>query len=283
MQIITLTTDTGLQDYYVAAIKGEILKEIPNANIIDISHTIKPFDVASATFQLLCCYKDFPIGTIHIVGVDSEPILNGENQSFPTILNFNGHIFICNDNGFFGSLLEGEISESLYRYSDIKKNEDMWQFTTKNCFVPLATKIAKNIPIASFTEKVFTYKKVFIQKPIIDQFTIQGIVIHIDSFGNLITNISRADFNRFGDNTPFTIRFVKGQYFIDKISKTYNAVQNGELVALFNSTDHLEIALNRGANESTGGADRMFGMRIDSVIQVKFEPAGSQVDFNSLL
>ena len=76
MQIITLTTDTGLQDYYVAAIKGEILKDIPNANIIDISHTIKPFDVASATFQLLCCYKDFPIGTIHIVGVDSEPILN---------------------------------------------------------------------------------------------------------------------------------------------------------------------------------------------------------------
>ena len=213
MQIITLTTDTGLQDYYVAAIKGEILKDIPNANIIDISHTIKPFDVASATFQLLCCYKDFPIGTIHIVGVDSEPILNGENQSFPTILKLNGHIFICNDNGFFGSLLEGENTESLFRYSDVQKNEEMWQFTTKNCFVPLATKIAMNIPIESFTEKVFTYKKVFIQKPIIDQFTIQGIVIHIDSFGNLITNISRADFNRFGDKTPFTIRFVKGQCF----------------------------------------------------------------------
>lgn len=159
MQIITLTTDTGLQDYYVAAIKGEIFKEIPDANIIDISHTIKPFDIAGAAFQLLCCYKDFPLGTIHIIGVDSEPILNGENQSFPTILNFNGHIFICNDNGFFGSLLEGEISESLYRYSDIKKNEDMWQFTTKNCFVPLATKIAKNIAIESLLRKFLHTRK----------------------------------------------------------------------------------------------------------------------------
>ncbi len=283
MQIITLTTDTGLQDYYVAAIKGAILKDIPNARIIDITHTIKPFDIADAAFQLLCCYKDFPLGTIHIIGVDSEPILNGENQSFPTILKFNGHIFICNDNGFFGSLLEGENTESLFRYSDVQKNEDMWQFTTKNCFVPIAIKIATNIQIESFTEKVFTFKKVFIQKPIIDQFTIQGTVIHIDSFGNLITNITRPDFDRFGENIPFTIYFVKGHYFIDKISKTYNAVPNGEIVALFNSSNHLEIAINKGATRSTGGADQMFGMRREAIIQVKFEPAGSQVDFNSLL
>jgi len=283
MQIITLTTDTGLQDYYVAAIKGAILKDIPNARIIDITHTIKPFDIADAAFQLLCCYKDFPLGTIHIVGVDSEPMLNGENQSFPTILKLNGHFFISSDNGFFGSLLDGINTEGLYRYSDIQKNEEMWQFTTKNCFVQLATKIAIKLPIESFTEEIHTYKKVFIQKPVIGQYTIQGTVIHIDSFGNLITNITRADFDRFGENTPFTIYFVKGHYFIDKISKTYNAVPNGEIVALFNSSNHLEIAINKGATRSTGGADQMFGMRREAIIQVKFEPAGSQVDFNSLL
>ena len=71
MQIITLTSDTGLQDYYVAAMKGAILKLIPNATIIDISHAIKPFDVAEAAYQVQSCYKEFPGGSVPIISVDS--------------------------------------------------------------------------------------------------------------------------------------------------------------------------------------------------------------------
>ena len=88
MQIVTLTSDNGLQDYYVAAIKGAILNQMPNASIIDISHHIRPFDVANAAFQLRCCFRDFPKGTIHIIGVDSEPVLNGDKSSYPTIMKF---------------------------------------------------------------------------------------------------------------------------------------------------------------------------------------------------
>lgn len=283
MQIITLTTDTGLQDYYVAAIKGALYKDIPLAHIIDITHSIKPFDIANAAFQVRSCYKDFPIGTIHIIGVDSEPILNGENKSYPLILKFDGHYFICNDNGFFGAFLDNQQYEALYCFSDVSESPEMLQFTTKNCFVPLAAKISQSIPIESFTEKFDDHKKAFIQKPTIEQNRINGAVIHIDAFGNLITNITKADFNRFGENIPFTIKFLDGVYYIDKISNSYNSVTYGEKVALFNSTDHLEIAINRGVNGSTGGAEKMLGMRIDYVVNVIFEPAGSHIDFNSLL
>lgn len=283
MQIITLTTDTGLQDYYVAAIKGALYKDIPLAHIIDITHSIKPFDIANAAFQVRSCFKDFPNGTIHIIGVDSEPILFGETKSYPTILKFDGHYFICNDNGFFGAFLDDQQFEAMYRFTDVSESPEMLQFTTKNCFVPLAAKISQNIAFESYTEKIDLYKKAFIKKPTIEQYRINGTVIHIDAFGNLITNITKADFNRFGENIPFTIKFLDGVYYIDKISNTYNSVPNGEKVALFNSTNHLEIAINRGINGSTGGAEKMFGMRIDYVVQVIFEPAGSHADFNSLI
>ena len=105
MQIVTLTSDTGLQDYYVAAMKGAILNQMHQTTIIDISHQIRPFDVANAAFQLRCCYRDFPKGTIHIIGVDSEPILSGDRASFPTIMLFSGQFFISNDNGFFGCFI----------------------------------------------------------------------------------------------------------------------------------------------------------------------------------
>ncbi len=279
MQIITLTSDTGLQDYYVAAMKGAILKLIPTANIIDISHSIKPFDVAEAAYQVQSCYKEFPTGTIHIIAVDSEPLLNTSNPSYPTIMKFQGQYFITNDNGFIGTFLDENHPDELYRFEDVHNDDSLLKFPTKNCFIPLAAKIAQNIPISSFAKPTESYKRAFKQKPIIDQYSIQGTVIHIDSFGNLITNISKSDFNRFGENTPFTIYYVDKDYFIDRISKTYNDVPMGERVAIFNSNDLLEIALNRGANRGTGGASKLFGVRLGEIIRVEFTPAGSHRDF----
>ena len=90
MQIITLTSDTGIQDYYIASIKGAILKEIPEFQIVDISHSIGAFDVANAAFQLKCCYKDFPKGTIHIIGVDSEPMITPQEYSDKNFTNGTG-------------------------------------------------------------------------------------------------------------------------------------------------------------------------------------------------
>lgn len=139
MQIITLTTDFGLQDYYVAATKGAILHQIPNANIIDISHSIRPFNVAEAVFQLKCCYHTFPPGTIHIVGVDSEPVFSDTNPSFPAVMRYKDQYFISNDNGFFGTFLEDDVPQALYKLENLPSMKNFTSFRQKHlyssCFV----------------------------------------------------------------------------------------------------------------------------------------------------
>jgi S-adenosylmethionine hydrolase len=282
MQIVTLTSDTGLQDYYVAAMKGAILNQMQQPTIIDISHNIRPFDVANAAFQLRCCYQDFPKGTIHIIGVDSEPILTGEKTSFPTIMLFKEQFFIANDNGFFGCFLDEEHPDEIYQFTDILNHPEMVKFPTKNCLIPLAKRIAAGESIGSFASQTTAYKRAFMQKPVIEHLIIRGNVIHIDGYGNLITNISKADFNRFGEKTPFTIKYLNKEYYIDEINETYNNVTMGERVALFNSSGLLEIAINRGANGSTGGANKLFGMRQGDPVHVEFTPKGSKEDIESL-
>ncbi len=282
MQIITLTTDNGYHDYYVAAIKGKLFQAFPAAHVIDVSHGITPFNIREAAFQLRSCFEEFPAGTIHLIGVDSEPQFEAQKERFPGILKFKEQYFICNDNGFFGSFLEEDFPDEFYLYTAIKTQPEAWRFTTKNCFIDLAQRIANKEALSSFCEVSRTYKRAFDQKPAIDQLLIRGIVIHIDSFGNLITNITKSDFERFGNDIPFIIKYQKKEYFIDEISPTYNAVSQGERVAIFNSSGRLEIAINRGANAGFGGASKLFGMRIGDPVHVEFTPQGSKENIQSL-
>jgi len=282
MQIITLTTDNGYQDHYVAAIKGRLLQSLPGAHVVDVSHGIAPFNVTEAAFQLRCCFEDFPSGTIHIVGVDTEPLFDSDQERYPGILKFKGHYFISNDNGFCGSFLEEDFPEAFFLYTEIRQQPQAWRFTTKNCYIDLALRLANGEALDSFATATRTYKRAFDQKPAIDQLLIRGIVVHIDSFGNLITNITKEDFERFGTDVPFIIKYQRKEYFIDTISSTYNAVSQGERVALFNNSNKLEIAINRGANNGFGGASKLFGMRIGDPVHVEFTPQGSKTNLNSL-
>ena len=284
MQILTLTSDTGLQDYYIAALKGAILRTMPEVQIVDISHSIQPFDVASAAFQMQCCYKDFPDGTIHLIGVDSEPLIQPPEysdassfvSSYPTVMKFHNQYFISNDNGFFGAFLDDQEPEELWRYTVDLKNVLELKYPMKNCFVPLAKRIIEKENLETFAEAVNKYKKALIPKAVIEEYIVRGIVIHIDSFGNLITNISKADFERLPKDAPYSIKFANEKYYIDHISETYNAVQQGERVALFNENNLLEIAINRGARQSTGGADILFGMKLGDRLRIESSPAGSR-------
>ena len=291
MQIITLTTDAGLKDYYVASLKATLYSQLPAAVLIDISHEIRPFDSSEAAFQLRSCYKDFPKGTIHIIGVDSEPNLvntnkevsdNDFNPSYPSILFYDEQYFIATDNGFFGAFLGENKAGAFYRYKEIDSHPEMLKFPTKNCLIPLAVKIIQGEKPASFCEIAEDYKMSLLLNPILEAISIQGHVIHIDSYGNLISNISKSDFDRFGENVPFTIYYHNKSYHLDKISPTYNSVILGDKVAIFNNAGLLEIAINQGANRTYGGADKLFGVRKGDIIRVIFEPAGSHKSINTL-
>lgn len=291
MQIITLTSDIGLRDFYVASVKGKILQEIKDATLVDITHQVKPFEVAEAAYQIRSCFQNFPEGTIHLVGVDSEPFLpykikdpSQENLlTYPSILKFENQYFITNDNGFIGTFLGEDTPQALYRYQEIEHEPEAWPFMMKNCFVKLAAKIVSKVPFSEYTTEVKSYKKAFTPNPIIEHNLIQGNVIHIDHFGNIITNIFKQDFERFGLDVPFTISYQKRNYDIDTISKAYNDVTISERVAIFNDSGRLEIAINRGANGGNGGADRLFGMRLGEPVRVTFYPKGSVRNLDVLI
>ncbi len=274
----------GTRDHYVAALKGAIFSSINKVNVVDVSHSVKPFDVSEAAFYLNSCFEEFPEGTIHIVGVDSEPMINfgGSEGSFPSILIFKGHYFLSNDNGFFGAFLMDRKADAIYRIDDVLSNLEYLKFPTKNIFIPAAEKIAKGIAISSFASEVNTYKKAFSLSAVIETNLIKGNIVHIDNYGNLITNVHRSLFERFGKDTPFTIYYRNKDYYIDEINPTYNAVPNGEKVAIFNNNGLLEIAINRGANLSSGGASQLFGVTKGDVIRIEFTPRGSKETLESL-
>lgn len=284
MQIITLTTDMGVRDHYVAAIKGAILKHCPAATVVDISHTVRPFDIAEAAYYVTSCFQEFPEGTVHVIGVDSEPMVNfsGSEGSFPSILFYKGHYFVSNDNGFFGAFLQDEQADAFYRIDDVLSRMDLFKFPTKNMLIPAACRILNGETVDSFASPFGSFKKAFALTAVLETNLIKGSVIHIDNYGNLITNVHQSLFERFGNDTPYTIFYRNRDYFIDEVSATYNSVPNGEKVAIFNNNGLLEIAINRGANMSSGGAEKLFGVRIGDVIRIEFTPRGSRTTIDSL-
>ena len=283
MGIITLTTDMGLNDHYVASLKGTILKSIQDVHIVDVSHAVKPFDISEAAYLLDSCYKDFPDGTVHIIGVDSEPIVNfgGTDGSFPSILVHNKQYFISNDNGFFGSFLKEEAPESFWRIDDVLSNPNLFQFPTKNLLLTAGVLLLKGEEIEKIASPFEGFKKAFTPMAIMETNLIKGYILHIDNYGNAMTNIHKSFFERFGKDTPFIIYFKKEDYYIDEISSSYNEVPQGEKVAIFNENGYLEIAINRGANGSTGGAQQLFGLHIHDMVRIEFTPQGSRQTLDS--
>jgi hypothetical protein len=283
MGIITLTTDMGLNDHYVASLKGTILKSIKDVHIVDVSHAVKPFDISEAAYLLNSCYKDFPDYTVHIIGVDSEPIVNfsGADGSFPSILVYNKQYFISNDNGFFGSFLKEESPESFWRIDNILSNHNLFQFPTKNLLLIAGLLLLKGDKIETIASSFEGFKKAFTPMAIVESNLIKGYILHIDNYGNAMTNIHKSFFERFGIDTSFIIYFKKKDYYIDEISSSYNEVPQGEKVALFNENGYLEIAINRGANRSAGGAQQLFGLHVHDMIRIEFTPQGSRETLDS--
>lgn len=283
MAIITLTTDFGHRDHYVAALKGTILSALNNITIVDISHDVRPFDISEAAYLLASCYRNFPDGTVHVVGVDSEPIVNfgGADGSFPSVLVFKNQYFIANDNGFFGSFLKEEQPDSFWRIDNVLSNPKLFKFPTKNMFLPVAIALLKGEKIEHLASPFDSFKKAFTPMAISEPNLIKGHVMHIDEYGNIITNIDKQLFERTGNDSPFIIYFKKKDYYVDTISGAYNEVPQGEKLALFNENDLLEIAINRGANKSTGGAEQLFGLHLGDMIRVEFTPKGSRETIDS--
>ena len=160
-------------------------------------------------------------------------------------------------------------------------NPNLFQFPTKNLLLTAGIRLLKGDKMETIASPFEGFKKAFTPIAIMEPNLIKGYVIHIDNYGNAITNIHKSFFTRFEKETSFSIFFKKKDYYIDEISGSYNEVPQGEKVALFNENGYLEIAINRGANGSTGGAQQLFGLHTHDMIRVEFTPQGSRQTLDS--
>jgi S-adenosylmethionine hydrolase len=264
MAIVTLTTDWGTKDHYLASVKGSLLKRLPDVRIVDISHDVPPFDINQASYILRSCYRDFPEGTVHLIGVNSDA-----SPEFPHIaLKIDGQYFIGADNGIF-SLIFNKKPDYIVALEIIQDTEK-YTFSTKDVFTKATEMLLKGTPIEKlgFERKELTKMMSF--EPVVEtdedgSVNIIGKVIYVDRYENAITNISKSLFEEHGKKRPFTISFNSFKNVLTKISETYSDVQISEACALFDSNDLLEISVNQG------NAGSLLGLKQDTKIRISFD------------
>jgi S-adenosyl-L-methionine hydrolase (adenosine-forming) len=255
----------GLKDFYVASVKASILTRCPDATIVDITHQIAPFDIAQASFVLRNLYNDFPPLTIHIISVNTE----ADEENPYLLVRYKDQFFISADNGIF-SLLFDELPDEMIAiesYTQLKENA----FPAKYIFANVACKLIEGDLPDQLGRKINKIRQRVIFRPVVDKNIIRGSIMYIDSYGNLISNITKQLFDEVCKNRPFAIYFSRGLYDIKQIHDNYNQVPEGEKVALFTSGGYLEIAINKGVEGSGGGASSLFGMKLNDTFRIEFE------------
>lgn len=254
--LITLTTDFGTRDAFAASVKGVILKINPQAEIIDLSHEIGPQDVWEAAFTLKSAYSYFPKGTVHLAVVD--PGVGSGRR--PIIVVTESYYFVGPDNGLF-SLIYREAER--IRVNHITSTHYYLPnpgptFHGRDVFAPVAAWLTKGIPSGNFGEEITDYVKLNVPIPQKAAGGIDGHVIHIDRFGNIITNITFQDVKTIipegGDPAKVSINLagkdVKG------LKKYYAEAASGEPGAIINSSGFMEIFIYKQNARSVLGSKR---------------------------
>jgi S-adenosylmethionine hydrolase len=275
MPLITLTTDFGTKDHFVGTIKGAIYTEFIDAKIVDISHQISPFNITETSYILKNAYRNFPKGSIHIVGVDSE--LSVENRQIA--IELDGHFFICSDNGII-SMIASEIKPDKMVEITIH-NTLASSFNVLDVFVKVACHIARGGTLDVIGKPIDLYKKLNEVNPLIndERNRISGCVIYIDNYGNVVSNITKKLFQEIGKGRTFEV--IARNYTFDKILQQYNEVVNfsippenrqddGKKLAIFNSAGYLEISIYKSNLKTVGGASSLLGLQYRDSITVKF-------------
>lgn len=240
--IITLLTDFGFKDSYVASMKGVILNINPECRVVDITHQIHPQDITEGAFVLANAFSYFPEGTIHLAVVDPE--VGGARN--PILIVTDRFFFIGPDNGIFSLALHEERMKSAYVLTERRffRPEISSTFHGRDIFAPVAGHLTLGIPPKAFGKRIDSYKTLNLPDPMVKRRRLVGEVIHVDAFGNLITSIDQVTFSKFHQGRPFRIK-VKNR-IIPRISMGYWEGKKGELIALFGSGGFLEIAVREG-------------------------------------
>lgn len=275
MAIITLTTDFGEKDHFVGATKGAIFSELEEINIVDISHSISPFNICEAAYIIQNAYSSFPKGTIHLIGIDSE--LSPENKHIAVKLD--EHYFICANNGIMSMICSEIAPEKIVEINIHDRVET--SFPVLDIFVKVACHIARGGTLDVIGKVINTIKPIKNLVPFVndEQNQIIGTVIYIDNYGNVVTNIKRKFFETYQKGRAFQV-FARNHKF-EKIHNKYSDIINFEIeeskrniegngLVVFNSSGFIEIAVYKSNCTTVGGASTLMGLKSMDTVTINF-------------
>lgn len=242
-KIITLLTDFGTKDGYVGAVKGVIKRINPQAEIVDVTHDVDSYDVLGAAFALNSFYRYFPKGTIHLAVVD--PGVGSLRQ--PILVKTKDFLFVGPDNGIFSFVYQREDITDIIIISNKKYflAEPSSTFHARDIFAPVAAYLSLGIETNEFGSPAKECMKFTFPQPELKGRSLKGEVIHIDRFGNLITNIPGGLLEN-----KRNAEIIVGKSKIKGISRSYFEIKEQELGALIGSSDFLELAINQGSAQA---------------------------------
>ena len=254
MALVTLTSDLGTRDYYLAALKGAIITHCVGLHLqlVDVTHQIKPFDLKEAAFTIKNAYRYFPKGSIHVVHVNSN---ESDNRLLLSVID--GHYFLTFDTGLLALAFE-KVPHETYQLNDALMEGNSLLFEE-----PLARAI--NLLLQEYKPTDFAHvatETVHLRLllPVTRPGNIRGTVVYLDNYGNGITNITRAMFKEFIGDKRYTIAVNVGS--TNTLSEQYNDVDEGEMVCLFGTSGFLEIAINKGK------AENLLGLKVETPVLI---------------
>ncbi|CAM3743168.1 hypothetical protein FSS13T_15940 [Flavobacterium saliperosum S13] len=275
MSIITLTTDFGLKDHFVGALKGKIITEHPQAQIIDISHDVDLFNISEASYTINAAYGSFPKGSVHLIGVDSERTTENKHIA----MQWNDHFFICADNGILSILTQKIVPQKIV---EINIHDRLPEGASDmDVFVKVACHLSKGGAMSVIGKEITAIKEINELQAVVasDNNSIKGSVVYIDHFGNCVTNISRKLIQETGKGRPFEVKF--GTKTIKSIHKSYSDFKiserftlkdyEGERLALFNEAGFLEIAIYKSNPSTVGSATSLLGLKFRDTVTIQYK------------
>lgn len=260
MNLITLLTDYGTKDHYVASVKGKLYSESPSTQIIDISHQVSPFNIQQAAFILSNSYHQFPEGTVHLVAVnETSGDIQADSPDKLVAIQYNKHFFVGCDNGIFSLIMENPATIIV----NIENSENQ-SFPTLTKLANAALHLTNGGDISDLGWPTENLKELNKIEPGLSKNRIDGKVLYVDNYGNLITNIHKSEFDKIHRKRKIFISFERQE--LRTIHTSYNEVEKGMVMSIFNEQGNLEIAIN------TGNASELFDLNIGSDVQINFKP-----------
>ena len=275
MSIITLITDFGNKDHFVAKIKGDIISNYNDAKIIDISNNVSPFNIMEAAYILENAYKSFPDKSVHIIDVDSEKTIEKKH----IVVCLDNHFFISADNGILSILSQNINPEKMYEINILNEFDEINSST--KVFSKVACHLAKGGKPELIGKEINKIKSVKNLKPFINEDSNQIIssVIYIDNFGNVITNLKKSIFEevRKGRSFEISVRNYKFKKIFQKYSDlvNHNIPMNerndeGKGLVVFNSSNLMQISIYRSNPQNVGTASSLMGLKIYDSVTISF-------------